>query len=160
MGGLSFPQQSQPSWDSFMPGMNPGAGSSGFDPSSLLSYGQDQSAMGFIPQQSIQNLPLSSTTTQGNLPLNKFGTIPSLQLGLSGLQTVANIWNMINANKLATDQLNYTKQVGNANLGNSIKSYNTQLTDRANMDASVGGWDSAKMASYVNDNQLPPTTLK
>lgn len=80
--------------------------------------------------------------------------IPTFQLGLSGLSTVGNLYGAFQANKLANSQFDYTKKITDTNLANSIKSYNTTLSDRAAARGSVEGWSDAQTSDYVNKNKL------
>ncbi len=85
----------------------------------------------------------------------KFGAnIPTFQLGLMGLNTIGNLWGAHQANKLARDQLNFTKTIGNANLNNQIKSYNTALAGRARSRAVVEGQSPEETQAYIAANQL------
>lgn len=80
--------------------------------------------------------------------------IPTFQLGLSGINTLGNLYGAFQANNLAKSQFNYAKKITNTNLTNSIKSYNTTLSDRANARASVEGWSDQQTQDYVNKNKL------
>lgn len=80
--------------------------------------------------------------------------IPTFQLGLSGLNALGGLYGAFQANNLAKDQFNYAKKITNTNLANSIKSYNTTLSDRANARASVEGWSDQQTQDYVNKNKL------
>lgn len=79
---------------------------------------------------------------------------PTLQMGMQGLNTLGNVWGAWQANKLAKDQLNFTKQFANANLNNQIKSYNTALEDRSRSRAAAEGQTSAEAQAYVDRNRL------
>lgn len=80
--------------------------------------------------------------------------IPTFQLGLGALGSLASIYGGFQANKLAKDQLSFTKDITNTNLNNSIKSYNTALEDRARSRAVVEGRDQASADAYVEKNKL------
>lgn len=80
--------------------------------------------------------------------------MPTFQMGLQGLNTLGNAWGAWQSNKLAKDQLNFTKMIANTNLNNQIKSYNTALEDRARSRAAVEGQTSAEQQSYVDRNRL------
>ena len=80
---------------------------------------------------------------------------PTLQMGMQGLSTIGNIWGAWQANKLAKDQLNFTKKIATANLNNQIASYNTALEDRARSRAAVEGQSSAEAQAYIDKNRLP-----
>lgn len=80
--------------------------------------------------------------------------IPTFQLGLGALGSLANIYGGFQANKLAKDQLNFTKDITNTNLNNSIKSYNTQLEDRARSRAAAENRDQSTADAYVEKNKI------
>ena len=77
-----------------------------------------------------------------------------LGMGLQGLNTIGNIWGAWQSNKLAKDQLNFTKMITNTNLNNQIKAYNTALEDRSRSRAAVEGQTSAEAQAYVDQNKL------
>lgn len=79
---------------------------------------------------------------------------PTLQMGLSGLNTLGNLYGAWQANKLARDQLNFTKNVTNTNLNNSIQSYNTALSDRARSRGFTEGRSDTEVADYISANRL------
>ncbi len=75
------------------------------------------------------------------------------QLALSGLQTLGGLWAAFESRKMAKQQFNYTKEITDTNLGNQIRSYNTQLTDRANTRAIVNGQSAADRDRYIEENR-------
>ena len=79
---------------------------------------------------------------------------PTIRMGMLGLNNLANIWGAWQANKLAKDQLNFTKSVTNTNLNNSIKSYNTSLEDRARARGFTEGRSDSEIQNYVSANRL------
>ena len=86
----------------------------------------------------------------GQLGMN----VPTFQLGLGALGSLANIYGGFQANKLAKDQLNFTKSVTNTNLNNQIKSYNTALEDRARSRATAENRDQSSADAYIAANKL------
>lgn len=80
--------------------------------------------------------------------------IPTFQLGLGALGSLANIYGGFQANKLAKDQLSFTKNITNTNLNNSIKSYNTALEDRARSRAVAENRDQSSADVYIEKNKL------
>lgn len=76
------------------------------------------------------------------------------QLALGGLQSLAGIFNSLQANKLANQQFKFTKDVANTNLNNSIKSYNTALSDRANSRYFTQNQSQSEADKYIAANQL------
>ena len=86
---------------------------------------------------------------------NQLGmNVPTFQLGLGALGSLANIYSGFQANKLAKDQLNFTKSVTNTNLNNQIKSYNTALEDRARSRATAENRDQSTADAYIAANKL------
>lgn len=94
----------------------------------------------------------------GGAPASEFQlgwNAPTLQMGMQGLNTIRNIWGAWQSNKLAKDQLNFTKKIATANLNNQIASYNTALEDRSRSRAAVEGQTSAEAQAYIDKNRLP-----
>lgn len=86
---------------------------------------------------------------------NQLGmNVPTFQLGLGALGSLAGIYGGFQANKLAKDQLNFTKSVTNTNLNNQIKSYNTALEDRARSRATAENRDQSSANAYIAANKL------
>ena len=86
----------------------------------------------------------------GGLGMN----IPTMQLGLGGIMALGNLYGAFQANKLAKDNFNFTKDVTNTNLNNQIKSYNMTLEDRARSRAVQEGRDQASADAYIDKNRL------
>lgn len=139
------------------------------DPNSVLNYRPTQSAAvggsgltQYNPVTGQLQTPSGSTTGTGTSTIGGTGSfsdtlgmnIPTFQLGLSGLSTLGNLYGAFQANKLANSQFDYTKKITDTNLANSIKSYNTTLSDRANARASVEGWSDSQTSDYINKNKL------
>ena len=86
----------------------------------------------------------------------KFGmNMPTAAFGLHGLNSLGNLWGAWQSNKLAKDQLNFTKNFAQANLSNQTQAYNTALEDRSRARAAVEGQNSQQQQDYVNRNRLP-----
>lgn len=142
---------------------------------SLLSSPVTAQGLQFIPQQAATTVPtvglLGSQFPAGNIAPGNAGNgiqlpmangagntsflgngsgfgfnIPTLQLGLQGLGSLANLWMGMKSLNLAKDQFDFTKQTTNTNLNNQIKAYNTGLEDRLrtreqfNTGASSDAW--------------------
>jgi len=129
------------------------------DLSSIAGYGASPAGSGnftsdpTVPgsQSSIfTNGTPQTTPASGALGWN----IPTAQLGLGALAVAGNLYGAITQSNIAKDQLAYTEKIGNANLANQMKSYNTNLTSNANADSTVGGWSPATTAAYISKNQL------
>lgn len=80
--------------------------------------------------------------------------IPTFQLGLQGLGTLGNLWGGFQATKLAKDAFNFQKDMAQKNYANSIKSYNTALTDRAIARGKVQGDSADVTQQYIDQNKL------
>lgn len=115
-------------------------------------------AMNYNPGAAIgmgTNLGTSTPTSFLSGSANQFGmNIPTFQLGLGALGSLANIYSGFQANKLAKDQLNFAKSVTNTNLNNQIKSYNTALEDRARSRATAENRDQSTADAYIAANKL------
>lgn len=81
--------------------------------------------------------------------------LDTLQLALGGLNTIGNIWQAWEANKLAKQQFKAQKEFANINLANQIQSYNTALEDRGRSRAHTEGQDPAMAAAWISSNRLP-----
>lgn len=77
-----------------------------------------------------------------------------LKLGLGGVQTLGNLWNSFQSNKLAKDQFKTSKDFATKNLANQIKSYNTALTDRITSRASSNGLTQEQVDQYIKENRM------
>lgn len=131
---------------------------------SWLTGNQNQNfntpAMSYQPGMTLGDYTSTGTSTAGNSSM--FGgasqglgmNIPTFQLGLSALGSLANIYGGFQANKLAKDQLSFTKDITNTNLNNSIKSYNTALEDRARSRAVAENRDQSTADEYIEKNKL------
>jgi len=86
----------------------------------------------------------------GQLGMN----VPTLQLGLGALGSLSNIYGGFQANKLAKDQLSFTKDITNTNLNNQIQSYNTALEDRARSRAAAENRSQSSADEYIQQNKL------
>lgn len=115
-------------------------------------------AMNYNPGATIgmgTNLGTSAPTSFMSGSANQLGlNVPTFQLGLGALGSLANIYSGFQANKLAKDQLNFTKSVTNTNLNNQIKSYNTALEDRARSRATAENRDQSTADAYIAANKL------
>ena len=110
--------------------------------------------MGYQPNQNSFNWN-QDFGNAGGAAQPQFGwNMPTVGLGLYGLSTLGNLWQGFQANKIAKDQLAWAKEFGNANLNNSIKNYNTQLSDKATSRMSSSGWSPEQMAAYIEANKV------
>lgn len=99
------------------------------------------------------NLDVSSLSQLGGT--NGLGfNLPTAQLGLSALGSLGSLIGAFNASNLAQKQFDYTKGVTDTNLNNSIKSYNTSLSDRARARGAVEGQSAAETQAYIDKNSL------
>ena len=80
--------------------------------------------------------------------------IPTLQLGLGELNSLARMYNSWNMNKLAQQQFNLQKDVLNTNLNNQIKSYNNSLADQLRSRAAMETGDANAYDSLIEERKL------
>ena len=85
--------------------------------------------------------------------------LDTAKLGLRGLATIGNLWAATQANKLAKKQFDMAKKVGQANLTNSIQSYNTMLEDRLSSRGKVEGTSADDVAAAIAANRLKNVNL-
>ena len=116
----------------------------------IPGYGQVPSSV-FTQAAKYQGFNLNSANT-GNFDLD--WNAPTLKMGFSGIGTLGNLWGAWQSNRLARDQLNFTKDVTNTNLNNQIQSYNTALEDRARARGAMEGQTTAETQAYIDKNRL------
>lgn len=81
--------------------------------------------------------------------------IPTAQLGLGALNSLAGLWGGFQAQKLAREQFDFTKNMANTNLANQTQAYNTQLADRLNARARMQGQSDQEAQAQIERNRLP-----
>lgn len=97
----------------------------------------------------------SDAGTETNQTQVGFGfNMPTLTLGIQGLSALGNLWSGYQASKMAQRQYNLAKEAYQTNLANSIKSYNTALTDRIRTRAAMETGDKNAYDSYLEENKL------
>lgn len=108
---------------------------------------------------------LVGKTGQVGMPQGFFGggqglgmNMPTAQLALGGLQTLAGIWGGIQQMKMAKKQLKFSKDFALTNLGNQMQTYNTALSDRARSRGVMEGQTQDQVESYINTNSLTRST--
>ena len=117
-----------------------------------MSSAGNSGSWGLNPQSSGQGLQYGGQTASPNLNLNQgngFGfNMPTLQLGLQGLNAISGLYFGSKAMGMAKDQFNFSKQMAQTNLRNQVNAYNTSLEDRLrtreqfNTGASGDAWKS------------------
>ena len=136
-----------------------GMSSAGVTPQSLNFTGTQSTQIpmnqfnGQMDQASgwLNNLNSPGASSGLNFGMN----IPTAQLALGGLNTAANLWGGLQAQKLARDQFNFTKNMATTNLANQTQSYNTALSDKINARAKTQGMSSQEAQAYLDKNRLP-----
>ena len=123
--------------------------------SSFTPWQSSYDAWGGGPNSGINSQSLNfgqgGATDEFKLGMN----VPTFQMGLQGLQGLGNLWGAWQSNKLAKDQLDFTKRFATANLANQTQAYNTALEDRARARAAVEGQNAQQQQDYVDRNRLP-----
>lgn len=89
-------------------------------------------------------------TNSSPLGLN-LGTLQGI---VGGIGAIGNIWQSMQANRLARQQFSYMKDITETNLANQIKSYNTQIADRGRARGFTEGQTQEQIDDYVNSNSL------
>lgn len=73
---------------------------------------------------------------------------------LGGLQTIGNLWNAYQQQKLARDALSFQKKAFETNLKNSTQTYNTALEDRIRARHNTEGRSSSETGAYLDKHRL------
>lgn len=136
-----------------LPNLN---GSAAFNPNSI-DWTQYLGQGGFGGMSDGQMANGWNGSMPGQQQLGFGWNMPTLQLGVQGLGTLGNLWGAWQGQKLAKDQLNFTKKYAQANLANQTKSYNTALSDRATSRGVMEGWTPAQTQGYIDKNKLTGT---
>lgn len=129
-----------------IPGWNTGA--------PVPTYGTIAGVPGLAQGPGLPTIPGIDPSTMGGSAGAGLGTMGAISVGLSGLQTLGNLWGAWQQMKLAKKQFRHTKKVTDTNLMNSIKSYNTALQDRGRARAFTEGQSKAEADAYIRDNRL------
>lgn len=80
--------------------------------------------------------------------------LPTAQLGIGGLSALGNLWTAMNAQQMAKKQFALTSDIANTNLNSSLKSYNTQLADKARARGVAEGQSGDQVQAYIDANRL------
>lgn len=122
--------------------------------SPVMGLNQNMAGAGFQPQG--LNFYNPSAGVNNNAPqIGGIGfNLPTAQLGLQGLGSLANIFAAFQAQGLAKKQFDFSKNIANTNLDNQVKSYNTALTDRITSRAKAQGMTDDEVANYLSENRL------
>lgn len=94
----------------------------------------------------------------GNLGVGGSGLGWNMDTGkmvLGGIQTIGNLWQAWEANKLAKAQFAFQKEFAQKNMANQIASYNTTLEDRGRTRAFTESQTPEQAAQYIEQNKLP-----
>lgn len=87
-------------------------------------------------------------------PLGLGMNLPTLQLGMGALQTGAGLYTGLQALGLANKQYKLSREMANANLNNSISSYNTSLEDRVRARYGVEGKSQDDASGYIDSHKM------
>ena len=80
--------------------------------------------------------------------------LPTTQLAFGAAQSLSNMWNAYEANKMAKKQFDFTRDFANVNLENQTKQYNTTLADISRTRGQIEGQSQAQQDAYYNANKL------
>ena len=87
------------------------------------------------------------------------GLMGDIGLAIDGLNTMGNLWGAFQAQKLAKRAFRFERDFANTNLANSIKSYNTSLSDRAQSRFAFEGRSPEEAQAYIDQNKLKDRTI-
>lgn len=124
---------------------------------SLNSFGMGAPTLGSgVPDLggTVANTSAPGTGALGASASGLGANLPTLQLGVQGLSSLASLYTGLKALGLAKDQFSFQKDLASKNYANSVASYNTQLSDRANARAATENQSPASAQAYINANKL------
>lgn len=128
-----------------------------FDPNKFnsLNFGTNINGAGLENNTNFLGAFDGSSVQQDDGIFGKLGmNIPTLELGLKGLNSLSNLYGALEASKLAREQMNSAREFADINLANQIKSYNTALADRARSRAVAEGQPQSVADAYVEANRM------
>ena len=138
-------------------GWSPGDASAPIPPVRPADLGSTPSAAAASPTTQTPG----STTPQTNLgpstPLD--WNVGTMQLGLSGIQTLGNLWTSWNAIDLAKKNYNMQHNLSQANLDNQVQTTNNALEDKINSRYVTEGKSSADASNYLSSHELKKTII-
>lgn len=132
-------------------------------PNAMSFYNQEYSVTPKITNATNTETPATETETGSMFNLNKYvndnlggwdNVWNAGKLGLGTLQAGMGIYGGLKQLGLAKDQFNFTKRMAEANLANSLKSYNTALEDRARARYAYQTGNANDADEYIKKHRL------
>lgn len=119
-----------------------------------LSMGQPVAASsGINPTTNpAANIPGITGTNEANTPLGM--NVGTAGMVLGGIQTLGSLWNSWQQNKLAREQMDFSKKAYKTNLRNQTQTYNTALEDRIRARHYTEGKGSGATDAYLKEHSL------
>lgn len=96
----------------------------------------------------------SLVATNGGGGLLSDSNLAKINMGISGIRTLGGLYTSLQQLNLAKRSQALAEKLGNANLANSVKSYNTALSDKAAARYAFEGKSASDLAKYVESNKL------
>lgn len=122
----------------------------GYAPTPQGTFGWDTSGWGGLGGKT----PSSPTDSFFGNGTELGFNLPTAQLAFGAAQSLSNMWNSYQANKMAKKQFDFTRNFANVNLENQTKQYNTTLADIARTRGQIEGQSQAQQDAYYNANKL------
>ena len=108
-----------------------------------------------VPAQAGMQVGMPQQANPLGSPLG--ANLGTAQVAISGLQALSNLWMGFQANKLAKKQFKAQQGFADANFVNSMKSYNTALSDRARSRGFTESQSQSSIDSYIENNKMVDT---
>lgn len=118
-----------------------------------LSFNQGSVASPLVNTNQLVQTPNVSMSPAAGAS-TAMGPMGIANAAIGGLQTLGNLYMAFQANKLAKKQFRFQRDFANANLANSIKSYNTALEDRIRSRSFTEGRPDGYADTVINKNRL------
>lgn len=128
---------------------NPAA-AQGYSPAPQGVFGWDTSDWGSLGTKT----PSSNTDSFFGDGTELGMNLPTAQLAFGAAQSLSNMWNSYQTNKMAKKQFDFTRDFANVNLENQTKQYNTSLADIARTRGQIEGQSQTQQDAYYNSNKL------
>lgn len=130
------------------------AGGGNYQGNGVTTYAAPNPAMAQTGPNNNASFPVPGNVVGGGASTGLGFNAGTLGMGLQGLSALSGLLQGSKALNLAQDQFKLQKNMANANMNNSIKSYNTALEDRLNSRAVAENRSPESAAEQIERNRL------
>lgn len=154
-GGMAeYPMETLSSFPNALPNQYQGEMNLGLDNlQNNFQLGPLETNLDFLSEPNLDFLNETKSPADFKFGWNA-GTGKLASFGLGVLNSMFGAYNANKARKLAQNQFAFQKEVGNINLNNQIKSYNTALEDRQRLRGAMAGTSEAETQAYIDKHKM------